>query len=188
MGGTASLAVLFGIDEDNEKLKKFRFNSEWDEDEYIELLGDHAEVFTELLAIYRWQLFANLRTDGETISRTMIHRYEKHKSDLNALKSWVRTYAPDQYYDLFRKVKKGHNNYVLYSGHFKQKDLHGEVIGSCTQEEFYKTVKGLLKGKNLSDEAVEAAKPMLRAMEEENGFLPLLRIYLNGTIPNQLHA
>ncbi len=41
-----------------------------------------AEVFALMLELYRWQLFAEIRQNGQTISDTMVARYEKHGRDL----------------------------------------------------------------------------------------------------------
>lgn len=41
---------------------------------------------------------------------------------------------------------------------------------------------------NKDAEAAAAAQPMLEAIDEPNGFLPLQRINLNGQIPNQIQA
>lgn len=185
VGGTGSLKDLFGYENDSPS-EKLCFGTEWDEDAYIDALGNQSELFEKIVFVYRWQLFANLRAEGETISQTMIHRYEKHQKDLATLKAWVRKYAPESYAPLFREVSENAKNYCTYSGHYKQKEYKGKAIKPCSQADFYAAVKNLLKNKN--GEARDAAKQMLSDMEEENGFMPILRIYLNGSIPNQLHA
>ncbi len=185
VGGTGSLKALLGYDGENPP-EKLSLASEFEEESYIESLGAAGEVFEDILSVYRWQLFCNLRMEGETISQTMIRRYDKHQKDLKLLKSWVRQFAPDKYRSFFRDVSSDMVNYSRYSGHFKQRDLNGEQVKGCTQDEFFKAVRKLLDSDNPCAQA--AAKPMLDDMQEENGFLPLLRININGVIPNQLHA
>ena len=185
VGGTGSLKDLLGyVGEDPSE--KLSFSNDIDEDSYIDCLGVAGDIFADILDVYRWQLFSSLRTEGETISQTMIRRYLKHQQDLKALKAWVRKYAPDKYYSFFREIGEKTINYCTYSGHFKQRDMKGKAVKTPTQADFYKAVKNLLTEKGT--EGTAEAGPMLKDMEEENGFLPLLRIYLNGAIPNQLHA
>lgn len=183
-GGTGSLKDLLGYENETPS-EKLSFSSDWDEEKYIDVLETKSDLFEQIVTIYRWQLFSNLRADGETISQTMIRRYEKHQHDLKTLKSWVRTYAPDEYDRFFREVSEKIHNYCTYSGHYKQKNYKGRKIDFCSQADFYAAVKALLKSRG--PEAQAAAQKMLSDMDEENGFMPLLRIYLNGSIPNQLH-
>ena len=185
VGGIGSLKDLLGY-EGEAPAEKLSFTGDFDEDSYIDCLGVAGDIFTDILDVYRWQLFSSLRAEGETISQTMIRRYLKHQRDLKTLKAWVRKYAPDKYYSFFREVSEKSVNYCTYSGHFKQHDLKGKAVKTPSQADFYKAVKNLLTTKD--PEGIAEAGPMLKDMEEENGFLPLLRIYLNGAIPNQLHA
>ncbi len=64
----------------------------------------------------------------------------------------------------------------------KPKKFKKEKLQRCTQDEFYKVLKAMLTG-NKHAEAAAAAQPMLEAIDEPNGFLPLQRINLNGQIP-----
>lgn len=146
-----------------------------------------AEVFTRILELYRWQLFAEIRQNGQTISDTMVARYEKHGRDLEKLKAWVKAYQPDKFYALFRDDENA-KGYAAYTDHLrKPKKFKKEKLQRCTQDEFYKVLKAMLTG-NKDAEAAAAAQPMLEAIDEPNGFLPLQRINLNGQIPNQIQA
>lgn len=186
VGNTGSLKALFGYEAETPAEKLTFSNDDLDIDTYLEALGSNASLFEFLLQIYRWQLFCGLREPGETISYTMIKRYEKHQSDLKQLKSWFRAYANDQYNSFFREIAPA--NYVTYSGHYKRKQLKkGIEVKSCSQEAFYKSLSGILNSTK-DEEAQAQALPMLEAMKEDNGFLPILRINFNGAIPNQLHA
>lgn len=146
-----------------------------------------AEVFTRILELYRWQLFAEIRQNGQTISDMMVARYEKHGRDLEKLKAWVKAYQPDKFYALFRDDENA-KGYAAYTDHLrKPKKFKKEKLQRCTQDEFYKVLKAMLTG-NKDAEAAAAAQPMLEAIDEPNGFLPLQRINLNGQIPNQIQA
>lgn len=186
VGNSGSLKTLFGYEGETPAEKISLSTDDLDIDGYMDVLGSNAETFELILSIYRWQLFCGLREPGETISYTMIKRYEQHQHDLQQLKAWVRAYAKDEYNHFFREVDRV--NYCTYSGHYKQKRLpKGTVVKSCTQDEFYKALTSLL-GSVKSPDAIRDAEPMLTAKQEDNGFLPLLRINFNGAIPNQLHA
>ena len=188
VGNTGSLQSLFGYDGETPSEKVSFAKEDLDVDAYMEALNENASVFELLLHIYRWQLFCGLREPGETISYTMIRRYEKHHSDLKLLKAWFRRYANDQFDDFFRSVS--HKNYVTYSGHYKRKQLKkGIKVESCTQEEFYKALSGIINDVCKKNEtAKKEAEPILKELAEDNCFLPILRINFNGAIPNQLHA
>ena len=199
VGLEGSLKELFEYDGELPP-EKINLSSEWSEEAYINALGNNAEIFRDIVDVYRWQVFVGLRMPGETISQTMIRRYEKHQKDLKNLKAWYRKYLPDvrdengcvtrsPYNEMFRDISSKAKNYCTYTGHFERKNqTKGLTVSSCTQEDFYKSLKSVFTSVKDNNEALSAAEPFLKAMENENGFLPLLRIYLNGSIPNQLQA
>lgn len=78
-----------------------------------------AEVFALMLELYRWQLFAEIRQNGQTISDTMVARYEKHGRDLEKLKAWVKAYQPDKFYALFRDDENA-KGYAAYTDHLRK--------------------------------------------------------------------
>lgn len=190
LGYQGSLEALIGYQTQTDAPEKTSLGAIEGETEETYLSGmteAQAEVFTLILELYRWQLFAEIRQGGQTLSATMVARYEKHKRDLEKLKAWVKTYQRDKFYALFRDDENA-KGYAAYTGHLrKPKKFKKEKKQHCTQDEFYKVLKAVLKG-NTDAEAVAAAQPMLEAMDTPNGFLPLQRINLNGQIPNQLQA
>ena len=198
VGLEGSLKELFGYDGETPP-EKLDLSSEWNEEAYINALGVNAEVFSDIVEVYRWQVFVGLRMPGETISQTMIRRYEKHQKDLKRLKEWYHKYMPDRYDEegklisspysgMFRDISAKAKNYCAYTRHFdQQKQAKGIPVSNCSQKEFYKTLKDIFTAVE-SEEAKQAAVPFLKAMDNDNGFLPLLRIYLNGSVPNQLQA
>ena len=185
VGNSGSLKTLFGYEGDSPAEKLSLGKEDLEADSYIDALGANGSCFELMLRIYQWQLFCSLREPGETISYTMIRRYEQHARDLKQLKDWVKTYAKDQYDPFFRAADQ--ENYCTYSGHYKLHRMQkGTQVKQCDQETFYKALKKLFA--RASAEGQAAAAPMLKAAEQNNGFLPLLRINFNGAIPNQLHA
>lgn len=185
VGNSGSLKTLLGYEGDTPAEKVSLAKDDLDTDSYIDALGENGGTFELLLRIYQWQLFCGLREPGETISFTMIKRYEQHRRDLKQLKDWVKIYAQTQYDDFFRAADK--ENYCTYSGHYKMRRLPKDTkVKQCDQEKFYKALDALFA--TASAEGQAAAASMKKAKEYNNGFLPLLRINFNGAIPNQLHA
>lgn len=190
LGYKGSLKALIGYESQTDAPEKTSLGAIEGETEETYLAGmteAQAEVFTRILELYRWQLFAEIRQNGQTISDTMVARYEKHGRDLEKLKAWVKAYQPDKFYALFRDDENA-KGYAAYTDHLrKPKKFKKEKLQRCTQDEFYKVLKAMLTG-NKDAEAAAAAQPMLEAIDEPNGFLPLQRINLNGQIPNQIQA
>lgn len=190
LGYKSSLKALIGYESQTDAPEKTSLGAIEGETEETYLAGmteAQAEVFTRILELYRWQLFAEIRQNGQTISDTMVARYEKHGRDLEKLKAWVKAYQPDKVYALFRDDENA-KGYAAYTDHLrKPKKFKKEKLQRCTQDEFYKVLKAMLTG-NKDAEAAAAAQPMLEAIDEPNGFLPLQRINLNGQIPNQIQA
>ena len=190
LGYKGSLKALIDYESQTDAPEKTSLGAIEGETEETYLAGmteAQAEVFTRILELYRWQLFAEIRQNGQTISDTMVARYEKHGLDLEKLKAWVKAYQPDKFYALFRDDENA-KGYAAYTDHLrKPKKFKKEKLQRCTQDEFYKVLKAMLTG-NKDAEAAAAAQPMLEAIDEPNGFLPLQRINLNGQIPNQIQA
>lgn len=190
LGYKGSLKALMGYESQTDAPEKTSLGAIEGETEETYLAGmteAQAEVFALMLELYRWQLFAEIRQNGQTISDTMVARYEKHGRDLEKLKAWVKAYQPDKFYALFRDDENA-KGYAAYTDHLrKPKKFKKEKLQRCTQDEFYKVLKAMLTG-NKDAEAAAAAQPMLEAIDEPNGFLPLQRINLNGQIPNQIQA
>lgn len=190
LGYKGSLKALINYEEQEKAPEKTYLSAIEGETEETYLSGmteAQVDVFTRILALYRWQLFAEIHQNGQTISDMMVKRHKTHGQDLQQLKAWVRKYQPDKFNELFRD-DENEKGYAAYTDHLrKPKQFKKENLKRCTQDDFYKELRGVLSG-NKDAEAAAAAKPMLDAMEEPNGFLPLQRINLNGQIPNQIQV
>ena len=89
LGYKGSLKALIGYESQTDASEKTSLGVIEGETEETYLAGmteAQAEVFTRILELYRWQLFAEIRQNGQTISDMMVARYEKHKADLKRLK------------------------------------------------------------------------------------------------------
>lgn len=202
LGYKSSLKALIGYKSQTDAPEKTSFSAIEGETEETYLAGmteAQVEVFTRILELYRWQLFAEIRQNGQTISDMMVARYEKHKSDLKRLKKWIRTYRKDEYATLFRDDNDP-SGYAAYTHHLSRpKRFQKEKFTRCRQEGakiksipegFYNKCRRILESKkiDLPENARAEADEMLEEMKADNVFLPLQRINLNGQIPNQIQA
>ena len=116
------------------------------------------------------------------LSEARVAEYEKHKSDLKLLKSVIRQYGTQEDYNkMFRSEESGtYSAYVnsYNSGKKQRRDMKGR-----TREDFYKSLKKLLKGMPEEDENVAQ---ILAEIDKEK-FLPKQLTASNGVIPNQVH-
>lgn len=202
LGYKGSLKALIGYESQTDAPEKTSLGVIEGEKEETYLAGmteAQAEVFTRILELYRWQLFAEIRQNGQTISDMMVARYEKHKADLKRLKKWIRTYRKDEYVTLFRDDNDP-SGYAAYTHHLSRpKRFQKEKFTRCRQEGakiksipegFYNKCRRILESKkiDLPENARAEADEMLEEMKADNVFLPLQRINLNGQIPNQIQA
>lgn len=202
LGYKGSLKALIGYESQTDAPEKTSLGAIEGETEETYLAGmteAQAEVFTRILELYRWQLFAEIRQNGQTISDMMVARYEKHKADLKRLKKWIRTYRKDEYVTLFRDDNDP-SGYAAYTHHLTSPArFQQEKFTRCRQEGtkiksipegFYNKCRRILESKkiDLPENARAEANEMLEEMKADNVFLPLQRINLNGQIPNQIQA
>lgn len=202
LGYKGSLKALIGYENQTDAPEKTSLGAIEGETEETYLAGmteAQAEVFTRILELYRWQLFSEIRQNGQTISDMMVARYEKHKADLKRLKKWIRTYRKDEYVTLFRDDNDP-SGYAAYTHHLTSPArFQQEKFTRCRQEGakiksipegFYNKCRRILESKkiDLPENARAEANEMLEEMKADNVFLPLQRINLNGQIPNQIQA
>lgn len=202
LGYKGSLKALIDYENQTDAPEKTSLGAIEGETEETYLAGmteAQAEVFTRILELYRWQLFAEIRQNGQTISDMMVARYEKHKADLKRLKKWIRTYRKDEYVTLFRDDNDP-SGYAAYAHHLTSPArFQQEKFTRCRQEGakiksipegFYNKCRRILESKkiDLPENARAEANEMLEEMKADNVFLPLQRINLNGQIPNQIQA
>ena len=202
LGYKGSLKALIGYENQTDAPEKTSLGAIEGETEETYLAGmteAQAEVFALMLELYRWQLFAEIRQNGQTISDMMVARYEKHKADLKRLKKWIRTYRKDEYVTLFRDDNDP-SGYAAYTHHLTSPArFQQEKFTRCRQEGakiksipegFYNKCRRILESKkiDLPENARAEANEMLEEMKADNVFLPLQRINLNGQIPNQIQA
>lgn len=120
------------------------------------------------------------------ISQAKIAVYQQHKSDLEYLKHFLRSYHPEKYTEVFRLVKE--DNYVTYSKHIAsvKKQHRPAKFKWSNKEKFSDYLKKIVKDTPVSDGDRPAYEDMLFRLEQRT-FLPKQRDSDNRIIPQQLY-
>ena len=146
-GGTVKAADLFSDDELKEtEAASITFSNGYDEKAtvYESAFGDRFELIELLKAVYDWALLADILNNHNYISFAKCDLYNKHKSDLETLKAFVKTYIPEKKQIIFNENKSGVCNYLAYSGHTSK----GSVEKKCSQQDFLDFLKKQLPKEN----------------------------------------
>lgn len=179
-GATVNTAVLFGDDElKNSEVPKLVFNNGFDEKatDYEVALGERFALIERLKAVYDWAVLADVLQGKSFLSYAKCEIYDKHASDLQMLKTYVKTFAPSRYKEIFNTNKKGLNNYVAYSGH----DSKNSVESHCSQADFLDYLK-----KQLPSEPAEEKYSGLYEDIRNGVLLPKAVTKDNSVIPMQI--
>ena len=180
-GGTASSSDLF-MDEElkNSEAPKIVFSNGYDEKAviYENVFGDRFELVERLKAVYDWALLADILNNHSYISYSKCDIYNKHKSDLEALKKLVKTYIPEKYNFIFNENKSGVCNYPAYSGHTGK----GSVEKRCQQQDFLDFLK-----KQLPKEVEKKEFKQMYSEIELGIFMPKIVSKDNAVIPMQVN-
>ncbi len=118
---------------------------------------------------------------GDSISASMIVKYNQYYFDLQTLKSLVREYAPAEYNDFFRGEL--YEDIPKYN-YFKAQGYTAYNLGKTKYDDFAKEVKKLFSG--TAAEQDERYVRMTAAFVEQR-FLRRLKTSDNGSIYYQLH-
>lgn len=180
-GSTVKLADVFDDDSLKEaEAKSISFANSYDDNvpKYQSCLNERFELIEKLKAVYDWAVLADVLNGKNYLSEAKVEVYEKHNKDLKRLKSYVKTYLPEKYKDIFSKSEKGTNNYVAYSSHIKISKGNGTLNQTTNQEDFCKYLKKVLG--NCVDEKyqdmfseIELSSFMPKQVSKNNGVIPM---------------
>lgn len=157
------------------------------ENDLLAAVGDeNGDIVECMKAIYDAGCLASILKDSPYISIARVKDYEKHKKDLKILKGLIIRYESDLVYNnLFREAEDG--SYSAYVGSVNSQKLGNKQrrnMNKRKREDFYSTVKKILKDMPADDENVQY---VLNEIEKET-FMPKQLTADNGTIPNQVHV
>ncbi len=169
------------IDKNDKGAWEFKL-SDADADEKLDVLItklDEAEqtIVAAIRNLFSAITLSELVDEGESLSASMVNKYQKHASDYRLLKTVI------EHHDDKQKAKLLDLAYDLYVN-----NRHGKLLAAkkalktkniLSKEDFYKQVKA-----NLDD---SAASDQIRQEIELDEFMPKQRTNHNGFIPYQLH-
>lgn len=188
-GGNAKAYLIFGEDFEERykpdgslcfaKLDDETFEAKRDvfEDEHFALLE-------KIRAIYNFCVFEKVLNGNESVSKAMIAIYDKHNSDLQKLKKFVKDNYPSTVYRQIFRSKDEKYNYANYVEHTH---IYGKKIPvkKCKKEEFYKFLNGTLKMYEVKD--IDTLKEITDEIADGT-FLPKILNADNGLFPHQING
>ncbi len=202
-GGNVATNKIFSNDSEEEiDPKSIQFSDIAFEENFgklTEFFSDSPEIRMIVAAkkIYDFLLLGHLLGDSKTLSESMVKRYESHKRDLKALKTYIKEkekcgeLAKGTYNSMFSLYDKDTSNYAHYVGltKTKGKEITEIKCGHCSRDDFYSYVKKTLKidGKNVK---VDELDPFLKDVYlkiEDKTYLERQNSSDNGVYPYQLN-
>ncbi len=173
---------------DEAENNKVSFSESGSDEKLEQIVADFPETEAVLLsikALYDWSILAEILAGSDSLSKAKVEIYEKHKKDLCILKDVIKTDFKEDYNRLFRDPEEK-NNYCAYVGSYSvngKTDNNSIAVSRCSKEDFYGTVKKILKSKEKESPDIQYILDEI----EHGTFMPLQVIKDNGVIPNQLH-
>lgn len=165
-------------------------NLEENLDKIQEVLEDeYFDVILKAKSAYEICLLSSILGNNKYLSDSRVEMYERHKQDLQDLKSLLAEYDKDAYEKIFRTMDIG-----SYSAYVGSVNSHGNKIrrlgttsasSGTAKDELYKLVKKVLNNSVPEDNVVKA-----RILDkiEKDCFLEKQLTSNNGVIPNQVHT
>ena len=167
----------------------FSFSISDDMEEILPKLGDDADFVSRMIAIYDWSVLSDILKGEKYLSQAKINIYNQHAKDLKQLKTFVRKYAPGEYYHVFKDSGKELKNYTAYSYNLHSVDEDKEAPkGKASLKDFTDFLKKSLKLKDLvvEDDDREFYEDMMERIELGE-FMPKQVYSDNRVIPHQLY-
>ena len=189
-GGSVKLASLFPGSELEDSVSLTS-----DDDIFAQAISALDEEQCEFLLFLRKmsncaRLTATMTTESGTqyscISMAKVAVYNRHKADLEYLKSFIRSYHPEKYAEIFQKFHE--NNYVAFSKHIAsvKKQHRPAKFKWSNKDNFSKYLKGIVKDTPVSEADRPGYEDMLSRLELRT-FLPKQKDSDNRIIPQQLY-
>lgn len=165
-------------------------NLEENLDKIQEVLEDeYFDVILKAKSVYEICLLSSILGNNKYLSDSRVEMYERHKQDLQDLKSLLAEYDKYAYEKIFRTMDVG-----SYSAYVGSMNSHGNKIrrlgttsanSGTAKEELYKLAKKVL---NNSVPENNVLKVRILDKIEKDSFLEKQLTSNNGVIPNQVHT
>ncbi len=189
-GYSFTINTIIGEDlllKEDGRSESFKFDSAYEdkEEEYLDALGDYADVLICLKRLHDGRVLQKLMGSNAYISDAFIERYETHKKQLKGLKALFRKYfTPEDYRSMFRlkNVKGNYANYVRWGYRYQYED------NTAKREDFYKTLSAALDAQKDAYAGEDKDEyEYIKEQIKQHNYLLKMRISENGAIPYQLH-
>ena len=159
-------------------------------DKIQEVLEDeYFDVILKAKSVYEICLLSSILGNNKYLSDSRFEMYERHKQDLQDLKSLLAEYDKDAYEKIFRTMDKG--SYSAYVGSMNSHGNKVRRLGPISKED-KKVKENLYKliEKVLEDSVPEGNVIKARILDkiEKDCFLEKQLTGNNGVIPNQVHT
>ncbi len=192
--GKVKIKDLFGI-ETNEK---FAFDDENYENAVLPnleriLSEEELQIVEKLKQVYTTLQLKKVLGNHNYLCEAMVDIYEKHNKQLQKFKTFIKTFYPNFYYEIFRNNQSQNSNYVKY--------VNGGIVNNIKQvlntsnrdkDNFYKFIKKVLEDKpklnEHNQENYYKEKEDIINLIENNEFLIKQRSKANSIFPNKLYV
>lgn len=178
VGNSVKPADLFNDESYKDcEIKNICVSNGYDENSivYESTFGENFEFVEKIKSVYDWIVLADVLKGKKYLSYAKVDDYNKHKTDLKLLKTYVKEYCPEKYDLIFNVNKSGTENYVAYSRHSKS-----PLEKSCNQELFC----GFLK-KHLPKEVEDEKYQQMYNEIDACSFMPKMVTKNNSVVPMQ---
>lgn len=189
VGNKGDLTKLLGLEKEELESPSVSFSELGYEEKrgaLEELSPEKAFILDRIKSIYDWSVLSDILKSEDYISYAKVNQYEEHAKNLKILRKMIGTYCEKSVYKSFFNDQTVKDGYAAYVGTLK-KNGRKYVVDKCTEEDFYKNLKGLLGKLSLSDEADRTVLDSLLEGAERWDLLPLQRDKSNATVPHQVH-
>jgi len=204
VGNSINLASIFAKDEYKEKdapqAVKLKYSDETFDDKLMDIESHLSPEEFEIIGlgkkIYEAVVLSNILTQ-ETLSASMIEKFDLHKKQLAELKDFTKSHSYD-FYTMFFKADGIYTKYIEGVGNPQKRtsreDFYNEIKKAFEAEFKFTNLKfpnagkeiDLTDAESLTDKQKIFIKNLAKAMEFEN-YLPKQRMSDNGAIPYQVH-
>lgn len=188
-GNKGDLKKVFREDLDELEKTGFKFSDPGFDEEILpdleNKIPDLLNVVQAMKAVYDWSVLVDILDGEEYLSFAKVKQFDEHKHNLHQLRQVMKKYCEKKTWVDFFDDPTGKNNYAAYIGHVK-KNGKKYSVKSCSEEDFYKNLKGILG--NLSPNEEDAI--LINELKEKADaqiLLPLQRSKDNGVVPHQVH-
>lgn len=187
-GNKGDIEKLFDLEKKTLTKGSFSFvESNYEEDVRPDMeneISDFIHIIDLIKGVYDWRVLVEILQEENYISNAKVKQYEKHRSNLRALKRVVyENFGREVYKSFF--VDESKESYSSYIG-ASNKNGKKRNVAKTQGDDFFKKLKKKLQEVKENGYGYETAKQFLE-VESLEDLLPIQRNKSNGVIPNQIH-